>query len=121
MWQSCSVSDVFEKVGSWLSIDQVAEQLGISSGKVKRLIEEHSLISIKRDGIPMIPAELIVEREPLAALRGTVILLLDLGYSLEEAKQWLYTESEVLGSTPVASLLAGRKAPVRRLAQMVDL
>lgn len=121
MWQSCRVSELFDKVKNWLSIDQAGELLGISPGKVKRLIEEHSLIALKRDGQPMIPAELIVAGEPLASLKGTVILLLDLGYSLDEAISWLYTYSDVLGSTPIDSLLLGRKAPVRRLAQMVDL
>jgi hypothetical protein len=69
----------------------------------------------------MIPAELIVDGEPLAPLRGTIILLLDSGYSIEESVQWLYTHSDVLGQTPLQSLLEGKKAPVRRLAQMIDL
>jgi hypothetical protein len=76
---------------------------------------------VKREGQLMIPAELIVEGEPLAPLRGTIILLLDSGYSIEESVQWLFTHSDVLGQTPLQSLLEGKKAPVRRLAQMLDL
>jgi hypothetical protein len=48
-------------------------------------------------------------------------LLLDSGYSIEESVQWLYTHSDVLGQSPLQSLLEGKKAPVRRLAQMIDL
>jgi excisionase family DNA binding protein len=110
-----------DKVSAWLSIQEVAERLGITPGKVNRLLEEHNLIAIKRDGQLMIPAELIVDGEPLASLRGTIILLQDSGYSIDEAIEWLYTDSEVLGQSPIASLLEGKKAPVRRLAQMIDL
>lgn len=108
-------------VGQWLTILEAAELLGIPKGKVNRLLEEYSLVAIKRDGQLMIPAELIVDGEPLAPLRGTIILLLDSGYSIEEAIAWLYTHSEVLGQTPLQSLLEGKKAPVRRLAQMLDI
>jgi hypothetical protein len=46
---------------------------------------------------------------------------MDSGYSIEESVAWLYTHSDVLGQTPLKSLLEGKKAPVRRLAQMLDL
>lgn len=108
-------------ISKWLSIAEAAELLGIPKGKVNRLLEEHSLVALKRDGELMIPAELIVEGEPLAPLRGTIILLLDSGYSIEEAIDWLYTHSDVLGQSPLQSLLEGKKAPVRRLAQMLDI
>ena len=108
-------------ISNWLTISEAAELLGIPKGKVNRLLEEHSLVALKRDGELMIPAELIVAGEPLAPLRGTIILLLDSGYSIEEAIDWLYTHSDVLGQTPLESLLEGKKAPVRRLAQMLDI
>lgn len=115
------MSDATDKVTKWLSLSEVATRLGISPGKVNRLLEEYSLFALKRSGQLMIPEELIVGSEPLPSLRGTLILLHDSGYSTEEAIQWLYTESEVLGETPIKALLGGKKAPVRRLAQMIDL
>jgi excisionase family DNA binding protein len=115
------VNDSTDSVTNWLSILEAAEALGIPKGKVNRLLEEYSLVAVKKDGQLMIPAELIVDGEPLAPLRGTIILLLDSGYSIEESVQWLYTHSDVLGQTPLQSLLEGKKAPVRRLAQMIDL
>jgi excisionase family DNA binding protein len=115
------VNDSTDSVTNWLTILEAAEALGVPKGKVNRLLEEYSLVAVKKDGQLMIPAELIVDGEPLHSLRGTIILLLDSGYSIEESVQWLYTHSDVLGQTPLQSLLEGKKAPVRRLAQMLDL
>lgn len=121
MWQSSSVNNNLDPVQNWLTVDQAAEALNVPKGRVNRLLEEYSLVAVKRDGQLMIPADLIVEAEPLAPLRGTIIMLLDSGYSIEESINWLFTHSDVLGQTPVQSLLEGKKAPVRRLAQMLDI
>jgi excisionase family DNA binding protein len=115
------VSKSTESVTNWLTVQEAADLLNIPKGKVNRLLEEYSLVAVKKDGQLMIPAELIVAGEPLAPLRGTIILLMDSGYSIEESIDWLYTHSDVLGQTPLQSLLEGKKAPVRRLAQMLDL
>ena len=121
MWQSIKVNNNLDPVQNWMSVDQAAEALNVPKGRVNRLLEEYSLVAIKRDGHLMIPAELIVSGEPLAPLRGTIIMLLDSGYSIEESVNWLFTHSDVLGQTPLQSLLEGKKAPVRRLAQMLDI
>ena len=113
--------DSTDTVTNWLTILEAAEALSIPKGKVNRLLEEYNLVAVKKQGQLMIPAELIVDGEPLPPLRGTIILLLDSGYSIEESVQWLYTHSDVLGQTPLQSLLEGKKAPVRRLAQMIGL
>lgn len=106
-----------DKITDWLSIDEVAQQLRLSSGKVRRLIEEHILFSVRVDKEPKIPAHLIVDGEPLSSVRGTLLLLLDIGLTIDEAIEWLYEENDNLGETPIASLLKGHKAPVRRAAQ----
>jgi len=121
VWQARGVNKSLDNVKNWLSIDEAAQLLSIPKGKVNRLLEEYALVAIKREGKLMIPAELIVAGEPLASLKGTIILLLDSGYSIEESVAWLFTESDVLGQSPLQSLLEGKKAPVRRLAQMLDL
>jgi hypothetical protein len=115
------VNNIQDPVKNWLSVDQAAEALSIPKGRVNRLLEEYSLVGIKRDGVLMIPADIIVDGEPLAPVRGTIIMLLDSGYSIEESIKWLFTHSDVLGQTPLQSLLEGKKAPVRRLAQMLDI
>lgn len=108
---------ITDQVNQWLTIEQAAEQLGVSASKVRRLIEEHSLFAIKIDRELKIPAEIIVGGEPLSSIRGTLIQLHDLGLTDQEAIDWLYTDNEVLGQTPMSALLAGHKAPVRRAAQ----
>lgn len=111
------MTDPLDEITQWLTIPEAGELLGIVPGKVRRLIEEHHLIAIKAEGVQRIPAELIVNGEPLPSLRGTVVLLLDSGYTLGGAIKWLYTVEASLGTTPVSALLQGRKTEVRRVAQ----
>lgn len=121
VWQSLWVSNVFSNVSEWLTVPDVAERLGIPLGRVRRLIEDHHLISIKRDGVQYVPGEIIVGTEPLSSLHGTIVVLLDAGFTLEGSIEWLYTPNEVLGTTPMAALVAGKKAEIRRLAQALAL
>jgi excisionase family DNA binding protein len=108
---------ITDQVKTWVTIDQAAEQLGLSPSKVKRLLEERVLFAIKLDGKLMIPAEIIVNGEPLSSIRGSLLQLLDLGLTESEAIDWLYQNNDELGETPMAALLKGHKAPVRRAAQ----
>ena len=85
MWQSLPVSDVFSNVSAWLTVPEAAELLEVPLGRVRRLIEDHHLISIKRDGVQYVPAELIVDKEPLPSLHGTIVVLLDAGFDLNGA------------------------------------
>jgi excisionase family DNA binding protein len=121
VWQSSSVNNTSDPVKNWITVEQAAEALNVPKGRVNRLLEEYSLVAVKKEGQLMIPADVIVQGEPLAPLRGTIIMLLDSGYSIEESIDWLFTHSDVLGQTPLQSLLEGKKAPVRRLAQMLDI
>mgnify|MGYP000284706809 CR=1 FL=1 len=121
VWQSLVVSNVLANAAGWLTVPDAAEMLGVPLGRVRRLIEDHHLISVKRDGVQYIPSETIVGNEPLASLHGTIVVLLDAGFTLESAIDWLYTQHEVLGTTPMAALVAGKKAEIRRLAQALAL
>ena len=121
LWQSLHVTDIYSSVSKWLSVAEAAEVLTLPVGKVNRLIQEHSLIAIKHEGVPKIPVEIIVDGEPLHSLKGTVSVLLDAGFSIDSACEWLYTENDSLDTTPIAALLAGRRAEIRRLAQALAL
>ncbi|MFM8927260.1 MAG: Rv2175c family DNA-binding protein [Rhodoluna sp.] len=110
-----------DQVSNWLSLAEASSALGVSIGKVKRLIEEHHLIGKRRNGELMIPAEIIIDGEPLHSLRGTILVLLDSGFTIESAINWLYTVEESMKITPMQSLLAGRKSEVRRIAQSLAL
>lgn len=102
---------------AWLTIPELVELLDLSQSKVRRLIEDRVLLSARVDGITKVPADFVLDGEPLGELRGTLIVLGDAGYSDEETMHWLLNEEESLGTTPVAALRAHRKAEVRRVAQ----
>ena len=117
VWQSLTVTEPLDQITDWLTIPEAGELLGIVPGKVRRLIEEHHLIAIKTDNVQRIPAEIIINGEPLPSLRGTIVLLLDSGFTLGVAIKWLYTVEDSLATTPMAALISGRKTEVRRVAQ----
>ncbi len=108
---------ITDRVKSWVTPEEAAQLLSVSPSKVKRYLEEHVLFAVKIEKQLMIPAELIVDHEPLSSIRGTMLQLLDLGLTEAEAIDWLYQENDELGETPMAALLKGHKAPVRRAAQ----
>lgn len=110
-----STSDNLETI----SFKEAANQLNLSESKVGRMIEEQALISIKIDKERRIPASLIKDGEVLPALRGTLILLADIGLSSEEVVNWLLSENDYLSETPLQALEKGHKAPVRRAAQLL--
>ena len=101
----------------WLTIPDLTEILGLKVSQVRRLIEDRSLLASRVDGVWKVPAAFIVDGEPMHELRGTLILLSDSGFSDEEAMNWLLSNEESLGVSPIAALQAGRKAEVRRVAQ----
>ena len=101
----------------WLTLPELVDILGINVGKVRRLIEDQSLLASRLDGVWKVPESFIRDAEPLPELRGTLVVLHDSGYSDDEAMHWLLTEEESLGIPPIDALRAGRKAEVRRVAQ----
>jgi hypothetical protein len=103
---------------TWLTVPELVDVLGVPQGRVRRLIEDYSLLAARVDGVLKVPADFVKDGEPLSELRGTVIVLHDAGFSDDEAMNWLLTESELLGAVaPIDALRAGRKAEVRRVAQ----
>ena len=102
---------------TWLTVPDLVELLGVSQSRVRRLFDERILLAVRVDGVLKVPADFIVDGEPLGDLRGTLIVLADAGFSDEESMQWLLNDEESLGTTPIAALRARRKAEVRRVAQ----
>ncbi|GAA2536977.1 hypothetical protein GCM10009860_16890 [Microbacterium mitrae] len=101
----------------WLAIPDLVEILGESVGRVRRLIDENFLIGSRRHGALKVPSVFIVDGEPLSSLRGTIIVLKDLGFSDDETIDWLLNVEPLMGQAPIASLRAGRKSEVRRIAR----
>jgi hypothetical protein len=101
----------------WLSLPDVAERLGETVGRVRRLLDDRFLIASRRGGVLQVPEVFLVEDRPLSSLRGTVTVLADVGYSDDEAIDWLLTPEDTIGMAPIEALRAGRKSEVRRVAQ----
>lgn len=101
----------------WLTMPDLVDRLGISPGRVHRLLEERVLLGTRRDGVLVVPEDFLGEDGPLAELKGTVTLLGDAGFSDDEAIAWMLDEEPSLGASPITALRAGRKAEVRRVAQ----
>lgn len=101
----------------YLTIPDLVERFRLAPGKVRRLIEDHHLAAVRIDGVLKVPAEFVQGDEPLSALRGTLLVLLDAGFDNDEAVAWLLQENDELGERPIDALIAGRKSAVRRATQ----
>ena len=101
----------------WLTIPDLTELLGLKVSQVRRLIEDRALLARRVEGVWRVPELFVRESEPLGELRGTIIVLSDSGFSDDEAMDWLLGYDDVLGTSPIEALRAGRKAEVRRVAQ----
>lgn len=102
---------------TWLTIPDLVEILGVSPSRVRRLLEERILLATRVDGVLKVPADFLVDGEPLGDLRGTLVVLGDSGFTDEESMRWLLNHDDTLGIAPVDALRSGRKTEVRRVAQ----
>ncbi|WP_017794472.1 Rv2175c family DNA-binding protein [Leucobacter salsicius] len=100
-----------------LTIADLVELFDASPGRIHRLIEDHYLAAVRVNGVLSVPAVFVQGNEPLPALRGTILVLLDAGLSEEQAFDWIMSNNEELGERPIDSLLRGHKAAVRRATQ----
>lgn len=91
--------------------------LGVGVGRVHRLLEDKHLLAARVDGVLKVPADFVVDGEPMSELRGTLIVLSDAGFSDDEAMSWLLEPEDSMGVAPIDALRSGRKAEVRRVAQ----
>lgn len=103
----------------WLAIPELSELLDLKPSQVRRLIEDRALLAARVDGVLKVPAAFIRDGEPLHELRGTLMVLADAGFSAEESMHWMFEPEASLGISPIEALRAGRKAEVRRVAQVL--
>lgn len=101
----------------YVTIPELVERWGVSPSKIHRLIEDHALAAVKIDGVRRVPAEFVRDDGPIHALRGTLLALLDAGFTEREAIAWLLAPNDELGERPIAALREGRKSAVRRATQ----
>jgi len=114
-----SVDDLDALVSQWLTLPDVAEQLGLDVGKVRRLLQDGALVGVRRGerNVFAVPAAFVADGAPLPELRGTLSVLRDAGYDDEAAIRWLFTPDDSLPGSPVQALRSGSKTEIRRRAQ----
>ncbi|WP_235829271.1 Rv2175c family DNA-binding protein [Gulosibacter macacae] len=105
----------------WFTLPEAAALLGVSSGRLARLIEDKYLLDVRVDGERRIPQDFFKDDEPLPGLRGTLTLLADHGVVDDEAMEWLLSNDEMLGEAPVDALRKGHKSTVRKSVQLLAI
>jgi hypothetical protein len=93
---------------AWLSLAEVAQRLDIGVNQVRQLIRDRSLLAVRRDGAPRVPAELIAPTVR-KHLPGVLTLLHDAGYN----------DEETLPGFPAQALGGDKATEVKRRAQAV--
>ncbi|WP_030013930.1 MULTISPECIES: Rv2175c family DNA-binding protein [Micrococcales] len=110
--------ELFDLVGEWITIPDIAETLDIKVTRVHTLISERQLLAIRDEGgVRRVPALFMRDGGVLDSLKGTLTVLEDSGFDDESAIRWLYTEDESLPGRPIDALHEGRKTEIRRRAQ----
>ncbi|WP_229073769.1 Rv2175c family DNA-binding protein [Actinoplanes sp. DH11] len=103
----------------WITLPDLAEKLGLSISKVHQMIREGALLAVRRDGVRLVPAELVANATVLKHLPGVLNLLHDAGYNDEEALRWLYEPDAELGGSAALALGGDLAREVKRRAQAV--
>jgi hypothetical protein len=118
MWQAGAVNDsVTAGPTEWVNLPDIADKLDLSISKVNQMVRDGELLAVKRDGVKVVPAELVANSTVLKHLPGVLTLLRDAGYNDEEALRWLYTPDDDLDGNPARGLGGPRAREVKRRAQ----
>ncbi|OIQ79350.1 DNA-binding proteinc [mine drainage metagenome] len=117
------MQEVEALIPAWFTLDDAARELGIEVNRVRQLLAEGSLVSVRRGerSLTSIPALFFSEGEVVKHLGGTLTVLKDSGYSTLEALRWLFTPDESLPGTPIEALRENRGTEVKRRAQALAL
>ena len=102
---------------AWVSLPDVSEKLGISISKVNQMVRDGQLLAVKRDGVRVVPAELLANGTVLKHLPGVLTLLRDAGYNDEQALGWLYEPDKALDGNAARALGGHQAREVKRRAQ----
>ena len=118
LWHAVDVNDsVTAGPAEWINLPDVSEKLDVSISKVHQMIRDGDLLAVRRDGIRLVPAELVANSTVLKHLPGVLNLLRDAGYNDEEALRWLYTPDDSLDGNAAKGLGGDRAREVKRRAQ----
>jgi hypothetical protein len=101
----------------WITLPDIADKLDVSISKVNQMVRDGALLAVRRDGIKVVPADLVVNETVRKHLPGVLTLLRDAGYNDEEALRWLYEPDETLDGNAAKGLGGDRAREVKRRAQ----
>lgn len=106
-------------VPAWLTLPDIAEKLDVEVTRVRQLVKEGQLIAVRRgeNRALHVPAAFIDEDKVVKGLTGTLTLLRDNGFTVEEMIEWLFTPDPSLPGTPAQALSENRGTEVKRRAQ----
>ena len=114
------MEDLESLVGSWLSVPEAADAVGIPHRQLRKLIDDGTVLAhrIGPNAALSVPAAFVQDGDWLPALGGTVTVLRDARMRPDEALRWLFTPDPSLPieGSPITMLQAGRKAEVRKRA-----
>lgn len=122
-WQAGGVTEIDPNIDalvpSWLTLPDIAEQLGIEVTRVRQWVKEGQLIAVRRgeNRVLQVPADFIGEDRVVKGLSGTLTLLRDDGFTVAEMVEWLFTPDATLPGTPAQALRENRGTEVKRRAQ----
>jgi hypothetical protein len=112
------VSDLDDLVPAWLTLPELAEQLGIDISRARQLVRDRQVLALRRgpNNVLSVPERFVTHGQLLKGLPGVLTLLADAKYGDEEAVRWLFTDDALPGS-PVDALAENRGTEVKRRAQ----
>ena len=100
-----------------LDLDDASRRLGVSGNRLRTLIRDHNLLAASRGGVPVIPEVFFGPNGLAKHFEGLVSVLLDGGFTRDDAMRWLFTEQEDLGLRPADALHTHSAREVIRRAQ----
>lgn len=100
-----------------LPLPDVARRLALPVTRVHQMLRDGQLLGVRRQGVVVVPAEFLRDDAVVKGLPGTITLLRDAGYSVEEILRWLFTAEDSLPGTPIGALRTDRGREVKRRAQ----
>lgn len=115
-----ATNDLETLVGTWLSIPELGDALGIPQKQARRLVDDKVLLAhrVGPNNALCVPAAFVEDDHLLTGIEGTITVLLDARLSQVEALEWLFTDDPTLPieGSPITMLQAHRKAEVRKRA-----
>jgi hypothetical protein len=113
------VNEVFElsEDVATLPVAEVAQQLSLPVSRIHQLVRDGQLLSVRRGGEVVVPADFLDGSAVVKGLSGTITVLRDGGYSDADILRWLFADDDSLPGAPIAALKAGRHREVKRRAQ----